>query len=137
MSEPFIYVGTFRLKQGKLEAFKEQCGGLAKFVEVNEPRMIAFNLYANEEGTEASVVQVHADADSMVFHMRLLRDHIASAGDEESAIDVQISNQIYGIPNETVLEMIEQSDPGVPLIVKPRPLGGFTRPATEHTVGAA
>ncbi len=127
MPEPFIYVGTFRLKEGKLDAFKEQCGGLAEFVEVNEPRMIAFNLYANEESTEASVVQVHPDADSMVFHMRLLHEHIASASDEDSAIDVQTSNQIYGTPNKTVLKMIEQFDPGVPLIVKPRPLGGFTR----------
>jgi hypothetical protein len=99
--------------------------------------VIAFNLYANEEGTEASVVQVHPDADSMVFHMRLLHEHISSAGDEESAIDVQTSNQIYGIPNETVVEMIEQFDPGVPLIVKPRPLGGITRSAAERTVGAS
>jgi quinol monooxygenase YgiN len=131
MSQPFIYIGTFRLKPDTLDAFEERCGQLAEFIEANEPRMLAFNVYADEDGTEASVVQVHPDADSMVFHMRLLRDHIASAGDDDSAIDVQTSNQIYGTPNETVLEMIEQFDPGVPLIVKPRPLDGFTRPAAR------
>ena len=65
-----------------------------------------------------------------------LHEHISSAGDEQSAIDVQTSNQIYGLPNETVLEMIEQFDPGVPLIVKSRPLGGFTR-AAERTIGVS
>jgi hypothetical protein len=136
MAEPFIYIGTFRLKAGRLDAFSQMAGGLAEFVEANEPRVIAFNVYANEEGTEASVVQVHPDADSMVFHMRLLREHISSAGDEESAIDIQTSNQIYGIPNDTVLEMIQQFDPGVALIVKPRPLAGFTRPAVAQSGGA-
>lgn len=134
MSEPFIYIGTMRLKEGKLEAFKQMCGGLAQFVETNEPRVIAFNVYSNQEDTEVSIVQVHPDADSMVFHMRLLHEHITSAFDEDSPLDVTTSGQIYGTPNDTVLEMIGQFDPGVPLIVKPNPLGGFTRSAAEQTL---
>jgi hypothetical protein len=133
MSEPFIYIGTMRLKEGRLEAFKQMCGGLAQFVESNEPRVIAFSVYSDEEGTEVSVVQVHPDADSMVFHMRLLHEHITHAFDEESPLEVTTSGQIYGTPSETVLEMIKQFDPGVPLIVKPTPLGGFTRSAAEQT----
>ncbi len=137
MSQPFIYIGTYRLNEGQLEAFKQTCGGLVEFVESNEPRMIAFNIYANADGTEASVVQVHPDADSMLFHMQLLHEHIASAYDEDSALDVTTSNQIYGTPSEAVLEMIRQFDPGVPLIVKPHPLGGFTRSAAEQAVSAS
>jgi hypothetical protein len=64
MSEPFIYIGTYKLKEGKLEAFKQTCGGLAESIESNEPRMIAFNVDSNEEGTEASVARVHPDAES-------------------------------------------------------------------------
>ena len=33
--------------------------------------------------------------------------------------------------------MIRQFDPGVPLIVKPDPLGGFTRSAAEPAVSAS
>lgn len=69
MSAPFIYIGTYRLKEGKLEAFKQMCGGLAEFVESHEPRVIAFSVYGSDDGNEASVVQVHPDADSMLFHM--------------------------------------------------------------------
>ena len=31
--------------------------------------MIAFIVYANEDGSEVSVVQVHPDAESMMLHM--------------------------------------------------------------------
>jgi hypothetical protein len=137
MSQPFVYVGTYTLKPGKLEAFENLCAGLVQFVELNEPRMLAFNFYCNEDGTEASCVQVHTDADSMVFHMQLLREHISTATEEEGAIDTVTSNQIYGTPSETVLEMIEQFDPGVPLLVKPHPLGGFTRPAPQPAANAS
>jgi hypothetical protein len=131
MSESFIYIGTYKLKEGQLEAFKQTCGELVEFIEANEPRMVAFNIYANEEGTEVSVVQVHPDADSMLFHMQLLQEHIASAYDEDSALEVTTSNQIFGTPSEAVLEMIREFDPGVLLIVKPHPLGGFTRSAAK------
>jgi hypothetical protein len=36
--------------------------------------------------------------------------------------------QIYGEPNDTVLDMITQlTQSGVPIVVKPRHLAGFTR----------
>ncbi len=136
MSQPFIFISTFRLKQGKLEAFKEMCQGLVEFVGSNEPRVIAFNLYASADGTEVSNVQVHPNADSMVSHMQLLREHISGAGSEESAIDVTTSNQIYGAPSDAVLEMIEGFDPGVPLPIKPVPLAGFTRSAAGEAQSA-
>ena len=44
---------------------------------------------------------------------------------------------MYGTPSEAVLEVIKQFDPGVPLIVKPKPLGGFTRSAAEQAVNAS
>jgi quinol monooxygenase YgiN len=44
MAQPFIFISTFRLKQGKLDAFKEMSQGLVEFVESNEPGVIAFNL---------------------------------------------------------------------------------------------
>lgn len=137
MSQPFIFISTFRLKQGTLEAFKEMCHELVGFVESNEPRVIALNLYANEDGTEVSNVHVHPDADSLISHMKLLREHISGAGSEEGPIDVTTSNQIYGVPNDAVLEMLEEFDPGVPLTIKPLLLAGFTRSAASDAQGPA
>jgi hypothetical protein len=48
---PFIFIATNRLKQGKPEAERQRVPGLSEFIEANEPRILAFNEYANEEGT--------------------------------------------------------------------------------------
>jgi quinol monooxygenase YgiN len=133
MSEPFIFIGTHRIKEGKAEEFKKSCVGLLEVVEAKEPRLIAFNFYTNEDGTEVSIVQVHPDADSMLFHMQVAREHIEEA--VEDLLAETVSVQIYGTPNNAVLEMIRQlSMPGVELSVKPLGLGGFTRSTAEQSL---
>jgi hypothetical protein len=126
MTGPFIFIATNRLKQGKLDSEKKRLPDLIDFIQANEPRLIAFNEYANEEGTEVAVVQVHPDADSMVFHMNLIADRAASAYAE--TIDATTNIQVFGIPGDTVAGMLQrQAGAGVPLRIKPHFLGGFTR----------
>ena len=109
MSEPFIFIGTHAIREGKLEDFRKQWLELVEVVEAKEPRLIAFNAYVSEDGTEVTVVQVHPDADSMGFHMQVARDHISQA-------------------YQSVLETIRQlAGSGVPLSVNVNYLGGFTR----------
>ena len=126
MTGPFIFIATNRLKQGKLESEKKRLPDLVDFIEANEPRLIAFNEYANEEGTEVAVVQVHPDADSMVFHMGLIAERAASAYAE--TIEATTSIQVFGTPTDVVADMLrQQAGAGVPSRIKPNHLGGFTR----------
>ncbi len=74
MSGPFIFIATNRLKEGKLEDERDRVPGLVEFIQENEPRLLAFNEYANEEGTEVGVVQVHRDAESMESHMKTVAE---------------------------------------------------------------
>jgi hypothetical protein len=135
MSQPFIFIGTHRIKEHKLEDFERNYLDLLGIVEAEEPRLIAFNCYANEDGTEVSVVQVHPDAESMLLHMKVAREHIEHAIDD--MLDVG-SFQIYGTPSDAVFEMIEQlSGQGVPLTLKPSGLGGFTRSAAEGALSSS
>jgi quinol monooxygenase YgiN len=126
MSEPFIFIGTHTIREGKFEDFKKACGELLEVVEANEPRLIAFNLYANQDETEVGIVQVHPDADSMLFHMQVARDHISEA--YQSVLEKTKRIDVYGKPSDTALEMIRQlAGSGVPLSLKANHLGGFTR----------
>jgi hypothetical protein len=126
MTDPFIFIATNRLKQGKLDSEKKRLPDLIDFIQANEPRLIAFNEYANEEGTEVAVVQVHPDADSMVFHMELIAERAASA--YADTIDATTNIQVFGTPGGTVTDMLRrQAGAGVPLRIKPHHLGGFTR----------
>jgi len=126
MSEPLIFIGTHTIREGKLEDFKKSCGVLVEVVEANEPRLIAFNIYVSEDGTEATIVQVHPDPDSMLFHMQVARQHISEA--YQSDLEKTRRIDVYGKPSDTVLETIRQlAGSGVPLSLKPHHLAGFTR----------
>jgi hypothetical protein len=123
---PFVFIATNRLKPGKLDDEKRRLPDLVDFIHANEPRLIAFNQYANEDGTEVAVVQVHPDADSMAFHMELIAARAASA--YADTIDATTSIQVFGTPSNPVTKMLRhQAGAGVPLSVKPHHLGGFTR----------
>ena len=126
MAGPFIFIATNKLKEGKLEAERRRVPGLSDFIEASEPRLLAFNEYANEDGTEVSVVQVHPDADSFEFHMGVVRERAERAYAE--TLEGTTSVQVYGTPSDGILEMLrQQAGSGVALTVRPHHLGGFTR----------
>lgn len=130
MAGPFIFIGTHTLKDGKFADFTANMAALADVVEANEPRLIAFNAYANEDGTEVSVVQVHPDAESMMVHMQVVRQHIIEAYAE--SLDATTNMSVFGTPNDDVLGVIAQlASPDVPVTVKPQHLAGFTRSAAS------
>jgi quinol monooxygenase YgiN len=81
MAEPFIFIGTHTVKEGKLEDFRQHFQEFCAFIEENEPRLIHFALYISEDGTEVSVVQVHPDEDSMAFHMQVAGEPMAQASE--------------------------------------------------------
>jgi hypothetical protein len=126
MSGPFIFIATNRLRPGKLEDERARVPGLVEFIEANEPRLIAFNEYASEDGTEVAVVQVHPDADSMTSHMELVAERAARAYAE--TVEATTSIQVFGAPSDGIVEMLRrQAGAGVPLSIKPHHLGGFVR----------
>jgi hypothetical protein len=130
MTEPFIFIATFTLKEGTLEDFKRYWPEFVDFVEEGEPRLIAFNAYVSEDGTEVGIVQVHPDVDSMEFHMKLIREHVEHAFAE--FLDQTTGTQIYGAISDSALEVMRQLAGPVPLTVKPHGVGGFTRSAAER-----
>jgi hypothetical protein len=130
MTEPFIHIATYTLKEGKLEDFKPYWRDFVDFVEESEPRLIGFNAYLSEDGTEVGIVQVHPDADSMEFHLKLIREHVEHAFAE--FLDRATDLQVYGAISDSALEIMRQLAGPVPLTVKPHGVGGFTRSAAEQ-----
>jgi hypothetical protein len=126
MPGPFIFIATNRLKTGKLEAEKQRVPGLVDFIEANEPRLLAFHEYANEEGTEVAVVQVHPDTGSFEYHMGVVQERAARAYEE--TLEATTSIHVFGTPTDGILEMLRRAaGGGVQYTVKQHHLGGFTR----------
>jgi hypothetical protein len=126
VSGPFIFIATNKLRPGKLEDERERVRGLSDFIAANEPRLLAFNEYADENGTEVAVVQVHPDADSMQFHMHAVREHAVRAYAE--TLEATTTIRVFGRPDDAIVGMLrEQAGTGIELSIKPHHLGGFTR----------
>ena len=125
MSQPFVYVGTWTIKPGKLEEAKKWLAEHADFIETNEPRMIAFHVYLDDEGSKASVVQVHPDSASMEFHMQLISEHLGGAFE---VIDTILSEQYYGPMSDPLSETLSKWEtPEVTVTKMPVFEAGFTR----------
>jgi quinol monooxygenase YgiN len=125
MPAPFIYVGTMSVKPGRAEALRARLAELVDFVETNEPRMIAFHAYLDEDGERLAIVQVHPDSASMEFHMQVNARHFATAYDN---LDAMISEQYYGeISDSLAAELAKWDDPSVAVMRLPVHEGGFTR----------
>ena len=134
MAEPFVFIGTYSIKQGKVEEFKRYWRQFVDFIEESEPRLIAFNAYVNEDGNEVGIVQVHPDVDSMEFHMKLIREHVEHAACE--FLGDTVSEHVYGVIGDATLETMRQFG-GSGFHVKPHGIGGFTRSAAEQPAAAS
>jgi hypothetical protein len=125
MPQPFIFVTTYRIKEGKADAFRSYAKEVSDFVEENEPRLIAFNFYVNDAGSEGAIVHVHPDGDSMEVHMGVIGEHMQRSSE---FLDGDISVQLYGPVAEATLEKINRfSD--VPVTAMRQGIAGFTRSA--------
>jgi hypothetical protein len=126
MPGPFIFIATNRLRDSRFDAEQQRVPDLTRFIEANEPRLIAFNEYVNEDRSEVSVVQIHPDAASMEFHLDVVGDRARQAYGQTLAATTGI--QVFGMPTARILRMLrQQAGSGVPLSISPLHLGGFTR----------
>lgn len=106
MAEPFIFVNTYTIKPGKADGYWKKFRQVADLVQAKEPRMLYFGGHANEDGSTATTVQVHADADNMLFHLELVGEHIRQAAEDLDFSTMSV--QIYGSPTEAVMEHIRE-----------------------------
>jgi hypothetical protein len=122
MSEPIVFISTHRIKEGKLDGFKQVSQEMTPLLEAGQPNTVFFQGYLNEEETEVTFVWVFPDADAMDLHF-----HGAAERSAKAYEFVQPQHfEIYGTPSDRVLSMLRQG-PAVDLIVKPQPLSGFIR----------
>jgi len=124
MSAPFIVMSTSKIKNGRLDEYRKYMVESVAIIHADEPRMIAFSTYVNEDGTKVTTIQVHPDADSMMFHMQLMRERF-KVGFEHLEIE---SMTFYGKLNDQVLEMAKQiAGSGVAININEEVFDGFFR----------
>lgn len=102
MDEFIAYLDTSEVQPGKLEELKAAMAELAEFVEVNEPRILAYRVYFSADGSTMSVLHFHQDLASLEFHMQV-------AGPKFAPIAPFIrmrSIEVFGRPTEELVAQL-------------------------------
>jgi hypothetical protein len=122
MSAPFIFITTHKINPGKLGEFKELSSEYERFVCVNEPDLLAFYAYLDEDSTEASLVHIHRDAASADHHMKIAADKIAQG----LAVTTTIRAEANGSPGPILSQALMANAAAGPAVsIKPAELDGF------------
>lgn len=101
---PIIYVDHSEVREGKLAELKTIIRELAEFVKANEPRLISYNVYFNEEETQMTVIHIHPDSASLEFHLKI-------AGQAFQGFLRLLRNltiDLYGDPDKKVLDELHK-----------------------------
>ena len=79
MSEPLVFVTTHAVGDGAREQIERLAEAFADDVASQDTGLLEFHFHMDQDGREASNVQVHADAASMDAYLPLVRERIVRA----------------------------------------------------------
>jgi quinol monooxygenase YgiN len=127
MSDAIVYIDTSDVRDGAVEALKAGMNELVEFVDANEPRLIAYNVYFSDDGTRMTVVHVHPDSASLEYHMEVAGPIFRRLVDLVNLTSIHI----YGAPSERVLTQAHEKARllGRGAVVVDALHAGFTRSA--------
>lgn len=131
MAEPVVYVSTWRIKPGAFDDYARFYTELVRIVRDNEPRVVAFLAFANDDQTELTNVHVYPDGAALDNHMAVLAAQMRLLPDDLTAVTANLEPvriAVLGSPSGAAAEMDGNlQKAGVPFDIKNRYLGGFTR----------
>lgn len=104
MSEPIVVIDRSAVRAGRIEELRAAVEKLAAFVEMNEPRPVAYDIYLDPACTTMTVVQVHPDSASMETHMRVAASEFAGFAE---LLELR-SMEIFGTPSQTLVEQLRR-----------------------------
>ena len=102
MSGPLVYIDISDVRGGALEELRGAIDELAGFIESNVPSVLAYNVYLSDDGTEMTVVHVHADSTSLERHLEVGAPAFRKFAD---LVTLRAIN-VYGEPSERALEQL-------------------------------
>jgi hypothetical protein len=108
VTEPFVFVSTYQANPETLDEYKNFLQRTVDLVEENEPEMIYFNFFLNEETNEVTTLQVHRSVENMAVHMGVIAPLLAESRDKEYFDNSTLKVRILGTPTAAIREQMEQ-----------------------------
>ena len=102
--EPIVYIDRSDVVEGKLDELKAGIEKLVEFVEANEPQLIAYGFFFDDDGTRMTVVAIHPDSASIEFHMDIGGPEFRKLSDFINLSSIEV----YGEPSDKVLDQLRR-----------------------------
>ncbi|NUB90595.1 hypothetical protein HT576_06085 [Haloterrigena sp. SYSU A121-1] len=102
MTDFIAYIDRSVVHDGKLDDLKPAMAELVNFVEANEPDILAYDVYFSADGDRMTVMHMHADQDSLEFHMEVAGPKFPPIGE---FIDLE-SIDVYGHVSENLIRRL-------------------------------
>lgn len=102
MTDFIVYIDRSTVRDGELEELKSAMGELVDFVEANEPEILAYDVYFSADGDRMTVMHMHADQDSLEFHMEVAGPKFPPIGE---FIDLE-SIDVYGNVSDNLIQRL-------------------------------
>ncbi|MFD1562179.1 hypothetical protein ACFR99_01155 [Haloarchaeobius amylolyticus] len=102
MTVSIVYIDRSVVRDGKFGELKPAMAELVDFVEANEPEILAYDVYFSADGDRMTVMHMHADQDSLEFHMEVAGPKFPPIGE---FIDLE-SIDVYGHLREDLIERL-------------------------------
>ena len=94
------------VREGRLEEVKAAMNGLVELVKAKEPRIIFYNAYINEDGTQLTFPQARPDSAPVEFHMEVTEPTFT-----KMATCITMSSlDIYGTPSQSLLDKLQRTE---------------------------
>jgi len=124
MSEPIVFISHFKIKEGKLDGFKQLSQKVTEQIKANKPGTVVFLQYFNDEGTELSIIHVFPDAASYDRHGEGVVERAKAALE----FIEPTRRELYGTPSDQALAMTRPPDgSGITFNHKPQLNVGYIR----------
>jgi quinol monooxygenase YgiN len=69
MSDAIVFISHNKVKPGRFDALKAYAPRVAEAIDRDKPGTVVFLMYADPEGSRASIVHVFPDGDAMQRHL--------------------------------------------------------------------
>lgn len=125
MSDPIVYVDTSEVRDGKLEELVPAMADLADFVEANNPRILSYRFFLDDDAGRMTVVAVHPDSEALELHMDVGKEEFRAFGELVKLTSIAV----YGDVDDRVRERLEEKAEmlGGATVAVPDQRAGFTR----------
>lgn len=115
------FVVDWAIKEGHLDAFRDQITSLGAAVQKNEPGALEYNFFLSEDGTTCTLYERYADDDAVLAHFtgEALTSHMGPLMAEASLKGLTV----LGTPGDKVQGILAN----LPVVATLTPAAGFRR----------